>query len=82
VKYDVGSFIPANRQEFLLQDLKKLTGDKDAGDMAAFLYSYLCFQTGRTDLLQGELRAWGAEQVHDQWQTVALRSWGAVAKDK
>lgn len=82
VKYDVGSFIPAGRQAFLLQDLKKLTADKDAGDMAAFLYSYLCYQTGRTDLLQGELGSWGAQSGHDQWQSVATRAWGAAAGSK
>ncbi len=83
VKYaDVGSFIPAGRQEFLLQDLKKLTTDKDAGGMAAFLYCYLCYQTGRADLLQAELKDWQTLPGTDQWRSVAQRAWGAgtVAK--
>src|SRR5204863_8530954 len=60
VKYDAQSLIPGPRQEFLLQDLQKMTGNKETADMASFLYCYLCYETGRDAELQAELNKWAA----------------------
>ena len=75
VRYDVASFIPPARQEFLMEDLQKLTDKKDAGDTASFLYCYLCYQTGRTTALQGEFKKWNSRDTHDEWQIVLMRAW-------
>jgi hypothetical protein len=76
VVYEKGSFIPSSRHGFLLEDLQKMTAKKDAANMASFLYCYLCYQTGKTDLLNAELQKWRARDGHDEWQAVAQRAWG------
>ncbi len=75
VHYDVASFIPAARQEYLMEDLQKLTDKKDAADTASFLYCYLCYQTGRSAAMQMELKKWGERQNHDEWQIVLSKAW-------
>jgi hypothetical protein len=75
VRYDVASFIPAQRQEFLMEDLQKLTLKKESADAASFLYCYLCYQTGRTTALQAELKKWSERDSRDEWQVVLNRAW-------
>lgn len=75
VRYDVASFIPAQRQEFLMEDLQKLTVKKESADAASFLYCYLCYQTGRTTALQTELKKWSERDSRDEWQVVLNRAW-------
>ena len=75
VKYDVDSFIPALRQEFLLGDLQKMTGQKETEDLASFLYCYLCYQTDRTTELKAELKRWGTRHPGEEWQAVLSRAW-------
>jgi hypothetical protein len=77
LKYQENSFVPALRQEFLLKDLKDATTKKEMANMASFLYCYICYETGRQDLLAAELKDWGARAGHDEWQSVAARAWGA-----
>lgn len=77
VRYDVNSFLPANRQEFLLEDFHKLTTNKETANMASFLYCYLCYQSGRTAQLKSELQAWSARDARDDWQSIAQRAWSA-----
>jgi hypothetical protein len=77
IHYDPQSFIIATRQEYLLEDLHKLTANKDTANMASFLYCYLCYQTNRTTMLQAELKAWGEREGHDEWQSVVNRAWTA-----
>jgi hypothetical protein len=76
VRYDPQSFIPVVRQEFLLQDLLKLTDNKDSANMASFLYCYLCYENGHPAALQTELKRWNAREGHDTWAAVAARAWG------
>jgi hypothetical protein len=75
VKYDVNSFIPAARQQYLLDDLKKLAAKAETADLASFLYSYLSYQTGRDVELGQQLRQWGDREGHDLWQGVLNRAW-------
>jgi hypothetical protein len=76
VRYEPSSFVPANRQEFLLSDLQKLTAKKEAANMASFLYCYICYETGRKAQLDLELQKWSAREGRDEWQVVAQRAWG------
>jgi tetratricopeptide (TPR) repeat protein len=78
VMYEPSSFVPANRQAFLLADLQKLMAKKDAANMASFLYCYICYETGRKAQLDTELQNWGAREGHDEWQVVAQRAWGTA----
>jgi hypothetical protein len=76
LKYEANSFVPTSRQEYLLDDLQKATGKKEMANMASFLYCYVCYETGRTELLKTELEKWGARAGHDDWAEVAARAWG------
>jgi len=82
VKYDVDSFIPASRQEFLLEDLKKLSTAKETAGMANFLFCYLCYQTGRSTQLQADLKTWADSEARDDWQVIAQRAWKGKANDQ
>ena len=75
IKYDASSFIPASRVDFLMNDLQTLTTNTEQGNLGSFLYCYLCYQTGRTELLQAELKKWAARPEHDAWQPVLSRAW-------
>ena len=76
LKYQANSFVPAARQEYVLDDLQKATGKKEMANMASFLYCYVCYETERQDLLDAELKKWAARAGHDEWQVVAARAWG------
>jgi hypothetical protein len=78
LRYQENSFVPAKRQEYLLDDLQKATEKKGMANMASFLYCYVCYETGRTDLLQAELKKWAAQPGHDEWAEVAARAWGGA----
>jgi len=75
VRYDVQSFIPPSRQDFLLTDLAGMVSNNESPDTAAFLYCYLCYQTGRTQQLQRTLFDWGRRPSPDPWQAVLNRAW-------
>jgi hypothetical protein len=75
VKYDMDTFMPGARQEYLMKDLSALTSLKDMGNTASFLVAYLFYQTGRGQQLQVELQKWGARPDHDTWQVALARAW-------
>ncbi len=75
LRYQLGQFMAVKRQEELLKNLMTLTVKKDAGNTASFLYCYLCYQTGREDLMKQELDRWGNREWADGWQTALTRAW-------
>lgn len=76
VRYDLGKYLPQDRQEFLLKDLMALSQKKGAADTASFLYCYLCYHTRRDDALAAELERWSLRDAKDPWLDVAQRAWG------
>ncbi len=75
VHYDFSKFYPTKRDDFLVKDLFPLTQKEDGGNMASFLYCYLCYQTGREQEMRKEFVRWGNRDWKDSWYEVTRRGW-------
>jgi hypothetical protein len=76
VRYNMATFINAQRQDFLIRDLTALAqNSKEMNNTASFLLCYLYYQTGRRQQLNAQLTRWGDATGHDNWQGVLKRAW-------
>jgi hypothetical protein len=75
-RYNMGTFINSQRQEFLIRDLTALVqSNREMNNTGSFLLCYLYYQTGRMQQLGAQLNRWGDVAGHDNWQGVLKRAW-------
>ncbi|MCL2647364.1 MAG: tetratricopeptide repeat protein [Phycisphaerales bacterium] len=76
LRFAIDEFIPAQRLSMILADLADMAKAPNTGNNASFLYSYLTYNTGRSNDLQTELDHWRTCPWRDTWQSVATKAWG------
>jgi len=74
VRYKLESFLPAQREEFLLRDLAGLSQRK-SGNSASFLIAYIHYQAGRTAASKAELDRQALREWRDGWEKVLRKAW-------
>lgn len=74
VRYKLESFLPAQREEFLLRDLAGLSQRK-TGNSASFLIAYIHYHAGRTAASKAELDRQALREWRDGWEKVLRKAW-------
>ena len=76
VRYDLVTFLPEKRLDYLREDLAKLAHGVQTNPTASFLLSYLYYQLGDKAASKKELEYWQEQVRRDPWPGVLMRAWG------
>jgi hypothetical protein len=73
VRYNLPAMLPDNTLDSVTSDLESMATQKSS--VAAFLLSYIYYQTGQTEQLKQLMNRWAGWNASDPWPAILRKAW-------